>query len=471
MNRFVIILAIIVALALSCTEKSFVDGGNIRVRFSDDTVYFDTVFTSIGTVTRELRIINPYKAWLRIDRVYLASGSNSPFRLNIDGVPGQEAIDIELPPGDSIFIFVDANIDPNNAGNPIAVNDSIIVEIGQTIQEVNLLAWGQDIHLINSEVISGGTWSDDKPWVIYNSMLLDTGNVLTIEEGTRIFFHRGSTMYVAGTIDVNGTKENPVIFSSDRREAAYADIPGQWQGIYFIKPSNQNNIDYAIVENSVSGIHLGNLGTPGDPPELEISNSIIRHMSVSGISSLGGTISAWNCLVYHCGFHCLFLAAGGTYDFNHCTIADEWDYSLRLTPAVALSDYIEYNDVTYMGVLKASFGNSVISGNMASELGLFPFDKEVLDVSIDNCLLKIDIGSSQWDSYDLSNSLINIDPLFIKPGDYDYRPDTLSPLIDNGDKAIATVIPYDLRQFSRIDNAGPDIGAYERQIGEISDKW
>ena len=472
MNRLVFLFVVIIFIHCSCTEKKFVSGSGLYVRFSEDTVHFDTVFTTIGTVTREVRIINPYSGWLKIDHIYLGNGSQSSFRLNVDGIPGNESRNIELPPNDSIFIFVDAIIDPTNENSPVAVLDSIVVQIDNSTYDIHLVAWGQDIHLINAAQVHSETWQNDKPYVVYNSMLVDTGYQLTIEKGARILFHRGSAMYIAGRLIVEGTVEEPVIFASDRSEENYTDIPGQWTGLYFINSSTANKIDHAIIQNAVAAVHLGNLNSADSPPDLKISNSVIQHMSVTGISSLGGMISAYNCVVSHCGFYCLFLTAGGEYEFSHCTISNQWDYALRVSPAVVVSDYIEYDKVVYSGTLvSAEFHNSVIYGPLASEVGLFPLVKtDVLHCSFNSNLMKIDAGNTIWSNYNLTSCIIGADPGFINPADYDFRPDTLSPLLNVADLTFAGNFPFDIRNYSRFEDNGPDIGAYERQTGEISEK-
>jgi len=55
--------------------------------FSSDTVMFDTIFTSIGSATRNFRVINPYDTDLTIDLIKLAGGEDSKFRININGIP------------------------------------------------------------------------------------------------------------------------------------------------------------------------------------------------------------------------------------------------------------------------------------------------------------------------------------------------------------------------------------------------
>ncbi|MDT8401061.1 MAG: choice-of-anchor Q domain-containing protein [Bacteroidales bacterium] len=463
MNKLFLFFLTIVLCFSSCEKKRYFTGEMPGLQFSDDTIHFDTVFTSTGAVTRELRIKNPYRSWLLIDRIELAGGDDSPFRMNFDGIPGTVFTDIEIAPADSLFIFIDAFIDPNDSDNPVLISDSIEFETGNNILDVNLIAWGQDINLVISATVETATWTEGKPYVVYNSMLVDTGQVLTITEGARILFHRGSTMYVAGTLIVEGTVDKPVCFDSDRIEPMYSDIPGQWQGLYFLNGSTGNIIRNAGIRNAVSGLHAGNLESEDPAPGLQLHNLIISHMSVSGISSLGADIYAENTVISHCGAYCAFLAMGGKYTFIHCTMANQWDYSNRLSPALYISDFFDYNEERYTGELvKAGFYNSVITGNKDTEIYTDSHDEGNLDVEFVSCLIQ----STDLLDYPCDNCILNQDPRFVSWSDYDFRPDTLSPLINAGSYYYADMVQFDLRGFDRLDDDGPDLGAYERQTDE-----
>ncbi len=468
MNRFLFFGIILSAFLISCSEKHYVDNDNIKLIFSEDTIHFDTVFTTIGTITRELRVINPYSGWVKVDEIRLAGESSSYYRLNIDGAPAQGVRDVEIAPGDSIFIFIDVIIDPVNSDNPIAITDSIVFSLYNSQQDVDLVAWGQDINLINGEKVQTTTWVSDKPYVIYNSMMVDTNQTLTIKEGAQLLFHRGSTMYVAGNVLVEGSVESPVIFTSDRLEGLYNDIPGQWGGVYFINGSTGNIIENLIIQNAETGLHLGNPGSVDIAPDLEIGNSVIQHMTVSGLSSLGGTITASNCVITHCGYYCVFIAKGGTYDFTHCTINNLWDYGVRVSPAVLISDFFDYDEVRYTGELvRTGFYNSVIYGSMESEISVVSLTGNPLNCLFDRNILKLEITEG-WDGYNFENCIINSDPLYISGINYDFRPDTLSPMVDAGLVNYGTLYPNDIRGYSRVIDEAPDIGAYERQTGENS---
>src|SRR4030043_1531453 len=325
MIRKIIYLSIIVLFAgfISCERFDRITDPDAKLRFSSDTVFFDTIFTTLGSTTKQLRVYNHYDQPLKISSIELVGGQESVFRLNIDGISVNSATNIEIPPKDSIYIFVGVTLDPNNANSLLMIQDSIVFVTNANIQDVDLVAWGQDVHLINGEIINSETWINDKPYLVFNSMLIDTNEVLTVEEGVIIHFHRDSRLYVAGTIVVNGTKDNPVTFQGDRLEQLYKDIPGQWDGLWLVPGSTDNRINYDIIKNGIIGIESDTLASI-ITPTLEISNSVIINMSAVGILGLGTTIKASNCVVGNCGQFALAFLYGGSYEFYHCTIANYW---------------------------------------------------------------------------------------------------------------------------------------------------
>ena len=75
-----------IALSLftsSCKKDLLLSNGALE--FSVDTVLFDTVFTSIGSTTKNFKIYNRSNRPVVIYEVQLAGGSNSTYRFNLDG--------------------------------------------------------------------------------------------------------------------------------------------------------------------------------------------------------------------------------------------------------------------------------------------------------------------------------------------------------------------------------------------------
>ena len=465
MPRSSLILLFLIVVYWSCERQPFSD--NLNLLFSEDTIHFDTVFTTIGSATRELRVKNSENTKINIDRIYLSGGQGSQFRLNIDGEPVFEKRDVEVDAGDSLFIFVNVLVDPTNRDAPLAVTDSIIFVEGDKIQKVQLLAWGQDIFLINKKLILTETWNKSKPYVIYDNTTVDTLETLFIDEGTRIFFHRNSSLTIAGNLVVNGSVTLPVLFAGDRLEKMYEDIPGQWTGLLFLNTSKGNSINHAIIRNAVYGIQLGESGPGTDTPDMKLLSSSISHSTVSGLSALNGNIEAANCIFSHCGSYCIYLAAGGNYTFTHCTVFNQWEYGFRSSASLYITEK-PANPGGQTRQLDLNLNNSVVYGDINSELEIIPLTNSFSgNYFFDHCLLKLDtINAAFWDRDEFPGTLINENPRFIDESVWDLRPDTLSPLIDNGNPAYLTEYPVDYRGVLRSLDGKPDIGAFERIPGE-----
>jgi hypothetical protein len=227
--------------------------------------------------------------------VRLANGRQSFFRLNIDGVPTDEYKDLEISGHDSAYVFVEVNVDPQNQNNPMVITDSVVFLTNGNLSDVKLVAYGQDVNLLNDSVIGTQHWTNNKPYLVYNSVLLDSLKTLTIDAGVRVHFHSNSSLLIKGKLLVNGTKEEPVIFQGDRLENWFETKPGQWGaailndsvsyqlgGIHFLDGSTDNVIDYAIIKNGIKGIQVDN-HTNSSKPTLTLSNTIIQDMSLAGL--------------------------------------------------------------------------------------------------------------------------------------------------------------------------------------------
>ena len=144
-----LLLSILMILAvISCEKDKFITQHDAGIRFSMDTLYFDTVFTTLGTVTKSFTIHNPYNDNINISRLFLGKGQSSVYRINVDGTSGTEFSNIEIPPKDSLYVFVEATLDPNNSDGLLLQQDSVVTETNGKIQDIDLMAWGQDVHIL-----------------------------------------------------------------------------------------------------------------------------------------------------------------------------------------------------------------------------------------------------------------------------------------------------------------------------------
>ena len=72
---------------LSCERDPFTTNPNHKLEFSADTVRFDTVFSTISSITLELKVYNRHNKAIKISKLWLEGGSSSVFRFNADEYP------------------------------------------------------------------------------------------------------------------------------------------------------------------------------------------------------------------------------------------------------------------------------------------------------------------------------------------------------------------------------------------------
>jgi hypothetical protein len=470
--QIVLIVGIFVSL-FSCEDDGYSTSTDVMLRFSTDTITFDTVFTSVGSTTKRFTVANPYDEDILISSVQLAGGSTSNYRLNINGYEENELTDIEIPAKDSIYIFVEVTIDPNGQNTPMVVKDSIQFITNTNLQEVKLIAYGQDFELINSQKIGTTTWTADKPYLVYEYAYVDSLATLTINPGAKIYFHDGAGLYVKGNLIANGTYDQPITFLGDRLETSYADIPDQWNGIVLYSGSHDNVLNYTTIKNANIGLQVGTLEDDGYA-SLTLSNSCIENMAYAGLFAMKSKISGYNDVIANCGYYAAALLIGGEYEFYHTTIVNYWSYSsgVRTTSSLVISNVLYVDDdedtqMAYSGdLVKATFANSIIYGNYTSELSLGDNDDNTFNYLFDHCIIR-----AVADSFDVSNTDHFVDvmmgsdynPQFVDVYDeYNYQLDTLSPAKDAGSAVYGELYPLDLLNESRISDEAPDLGAYER---------
>ncbi len=451
---YLILLFTLIAIFNCTPEEETIDfeymGG---LEFSTDTVLFDTVFTSVGSTTKRLRAFNPSQKALKVSDISLGGGNTSSYRLLVNGTEPNNSEDLLILGKDSILILVDVLIDPQDEDSPYLVNDSIIFTTNGISQNVKLVAWGQDAIYLGNEILPCNTsWTNERPYVLYNSVLVDSLCLLSIEKGTRIFASKSANLYVKGTLIARGTVDDRILFRNERLDFSYENIPGQWGGIFFLEGSHGNIMNFTTIRNAEIGIRLG---SPDNDtiPDLILKNSIIENMSNSGILSFTSDLYVENTLVNNCVDFTCGNIAGGNYVYKHCTFGNYGFNFIRQSPSFYVTDNITLDDnSSIVNDIFLQIQNTIIDGNLEDEL-LFDLSGEAdVILAINNNIIKSTISE-----LDTLGNILNEDPKFIDPARYNYRLDTLSPAKDKG---APIGIEIDLDGSQRGDM--PDIGAYER---------
>ncbi|MEQ9443758.1 MAG: choice-of-anchor Q domain-containing protein [Cyclobacteriaceae bacterium] len=451
-RQWACLLAVLGSLWLAaCTpeEEITTDDASVQLLFSQDTIQFDTLFSTVGSTSQPLKVYNPHRNAVTISTIETGRGTESSYTAYVNGQPGQRFQNIRLLGGDSLYVLVEVLIDPQDQNLPFLVKDSLVFQVNGNLQDVKLEAWGQDAHFHPGWVITQDTaLKGERPFVILDSLWINPEVTVTVDSGARFFFENGAFALIQGSLQTSGTVNAPVIFRNIRTDGAYENALGQWDGLTFTASSRDNKLRHTIVRNAINGIII-NTPDADTIPDLTLANSIVENMAGYGIVAIGSDVEAYNTLVHSCILGLAYNVGRGYYRYRHCT----FDNSSLAYPreedwlSLAFSDTISDFDVS----AQAFYGeltNSIVWGNFTDELLLVQSQSET-DFQIKANLIK-----SSDDS--LEGNIYNEDPLFVDPVIARYALDSLSPAIDQG---INTGIKQDLMGESRGDL--PDLGAFE----------
>lgn len=482
--------------------------GNLE--FSKDTIYLDTVFTNIGSSTYNLKVYNRSNTDILIPTVRLGQGQASNYRLNVDGIPGKEFVNIELLAKDSMYIFIETTIDIQAlaaTSKQFLYTDVIEFDSGANFQKVDLVTLVKDavfiypnkesegiIETLTFDVDGDGiadetdiqgrflydtelTFTNEKPYVIYGYATVDEGKTLTIEAGARIHFHANSGLLITNnaTLNVDGNLsadqellENEVIFESDRMEPDFEDVPGQWGTIWLFNGSKDNTINYTTIKNATVGILIdGNQDAAND--KLTITNSQIYNSSNFGILARGTSIFGENVVINNAGQSAFAGTYGGKYNFTHCTISNYWTSGFRQFPALLLNNFVtdENNAVFTNDLVEANFNNCIIFGNDNPELILDEESGNAFNFKFTNCLIRFEDSNNSFTgpNYNFNDTALYENVIFNQ--EPDFRDAYINDLIigDNsaannkGNTNFANQVPFDIINVNR--TASPDLGAYQ----------
>lgn len=508
MRRILLLICVVfVSIGLSCDEdfdQTVLNTGQLS--FSKDTVYLDTVFTNISSSTRTLKVYNKSKNNITIPSIKLGRGEASFYRLNLDGLSGKSFQNMNILAKDSLFIFIEATIDFSKIINPI-YTDSIVFDSGENMQDVKLVTLVQDAHFLfpkrdaqgMKETIVLGTnengdniavegaylpndavWTNDKPYVIYGYVGVNSNKKLTIKKGTKIHFHKNSGLLVEkdATLKVEGELGKEVVFEGDRLEPFFSEIAGQWGTIWLRAGSKDHSINHAIIKNNTIGILMDSIGSLTQPT-LRIYNTQIYNTTSYGLLGRTANIEGKNLVIANNAQSSLACTLGGTYNFTHATIANYWNSSIRNFPAVLINNFVKFGNsnnsesVISRDLHAANFTNCIVEGNQSIEFFIEKVDGTNFQFHFKNNLLKFEDNNGRFKDNPLfdfdnagnyQNNIFNGVADFKTPANNELIIGQKSSAIGKANPEAAAEIPYDLLGVSRILNS--DIGAYQHIIFE-----
>lgn len=470
----------------SCYKEKFSTDSKDSLSFSLDTLTFDTVLTEISTVTRYFKVYNRYDLSLRIDQIKLTGLNAGFFRLNVDGFTGDIIQDVEIMPGDSIYVFAEALIDPDQ---PVSISPFILeAEASFTtngnVQEVKLIAWGQNanyipgpdqpnrISLLTCD-LGEETWDDPRPYVLYGTLLIDSCT-LVLPPGTRLYVHGGIAnnqlgiynegliyTFPKGKLSVQGTASEPVIIRDDRIEP---DHLGEWAGIRLGPESGPHTFSHMELSSAIAGI------TADSATTVIMDHSKLSYTGGPGFYARHAKATISNSLFYENGGQAVALTYGGDYELTYCTLASFGNDA----EALLMTDFYCSDPLCSEGAQLFQFtgriDNSILIGSSTDEVWMVDAgtpEMGLLDVMMHNNMVVVDDLLDE-DNYPGFFETICMDcfeykfsdTLFVDLFKDDYHLDTMSVAEMKGRPLPG--FTDDLEGHTR-DLLLPDLGCYEFQ--------
>lgn len=507
---FTLIIIIIILLS-SCRKDFSTELSNGKLSFSKDTVFFNRVFDNISSSTHRFTVKNNSSQDISIPSITLARGENSFYRINVDGIDGKSFEDITILAKDSIYVFLEATIDFDQIIDPeFMYRDQLLFDNGTKQQKVELEALvldvnlirpsrtainngfeyeqiilgqnsdGEDVGLRGTNLTENATWTNNKPYLVYNYIGVPSGKTLTIEKGCRVYFHNNSGIIVqsGGKLIINGSLsttddlENQVIIQGDRLEDDFAEVAGQWGTIWFMEGSENSEINNTTIKNATIGLLID---SDNSTQTLTLNNSQIYNTSSFGLFTRNAKVTLNNAVISNNGDSSISFALGGTYNLTHCTIANYWRNSSRQTPTLSINDSFETQSTLYVADLEANFTNCVIYGSQIKEFLLENKGENPLNFKFKNCLIKFnDVTNELADNplYDLTNTThfesnyFNENPVFLNTDSSEEAINLIigddSFAINKTDTSVLSnpIFQTDILGISRTDD-NSDIGAYQ----------
>jgi hypothetical protein len=458
-NRLLFIV-LISSLIWSCKKDNF-NADGLGFSLSEDTLKFDTVFTTAGSVTQFFLIKNQSRNTLRINNIQLMGGNTSSFRMNVDGLPGTRFSELEIEGNDSLYVFVSVNVNPNTDQLPFIIRDSIQINSNGTVRYQQLEAWGQNARYIRGQYITENTlWDKELPYVILGGVLVDTFATLEIEPGTRIYLNADAPMIIDGTLIAKGTKKDSIVFQGNRLDEPYRNFPGSWPGIIFRESSKNNLIEYAFIKNAYQGIIADQ--HKSSVPKITVNNTIIDNIFDIGVLGVNSRFVFNNCQITNCGNN-IALIYGGNYSFTHCTVSSvSNNYISHKTPVLTATNFIKQNNQILSAPLNADFTNCILWGSeglVENEIVLEKEGNGPVTIQFDHVLFR---AKTDPPNTLFTNVIRNENPLYdsidVSNNYFDFRLKKTSPAVDKGK---ITSLLFDLNSQPR--KGLPDLGCYENQ--------
>ncbi|MDD5183793.1 MAG: right-handed parallel beta-helix repeat-containing protein [Paludibacter sp.] len=459
----------------SCNDENFSTNPKYSLQFSTDTLAFDTVFTTLGSATLKILVYNRNNVALNISHIGIVGGKASAFRMNVDGSLNEDNQfeNIEIRANDSMYIFVELTVDPTNSNSPVFIEDSIVFVTNGVNQNIKLQAFGQDMEILRDKyILNDTTLTNTKPYLVYGYLAIDTAKTLTLEAGSRFYFHNNANLIVYGNLKAEGTADKPITMRGDRLDKIkfstpfpYNNVAGQWGGVFLLWNGGNHELQHVNMNSGYVGIYFSN-SDRAKLPNLEISNCRIHNFLLYGLVVQNGNVTVSNTEISNSSSYSVYLN-GGKHTFIQSTIANYFNNSSVQPVSRDKKPAVMIMDLNRIAPMETVFKNCIITGSSENEFSLATQFIDQYKGIFDHCYIRktdslniAQFTNIRWfEKNDTVFKSINYD--VEKNTYFDFTPDSISPVRGIADPSVASQFPLDLNGNNRMIGNKPDLGAYQ----------
>jgi len=429
-RRFFFFIAIIAGLLTACTDSdSFTVSTGARLSFSEDTIRFDTLFSTVPSATQTFWVHNESSDGIRIQTARLERNNQSGYRVNVDGTYlDPVGSDFEVRKGDSILVFVEVTTRENRSEDPQLVEDNLIFTLESGVeQRVNLRTYSWDAQKLTDLVIRQDTVIESRLPIIVSGqgIRVEQGATLTLRN-TEFYFHDGAGIEAHGNV----MAEN-CLFRGDRLDRMFSYLPydrvsGQWRGISLSSPDGYNLFSDCEIHNAVDAMVC-------DSTTLYLYNTVVHNSSGEGLSARHSTVVVDYCQFSNTFGDCLGLF-GCEASIQHSTLAQFYPFSANRGFALHFVNTELPMTLVCTNTLVTGYADDVVLGEVADTAVVF-------DYRFADCLLRTPkvegdsvrferiIWETPKDSVQGKQHFRTVDEDNLY---YDFALDSISPAFQNG---------------------------------------
>ena len=428
-RRFFFFIAIIAVLMTACTDNdSFTVSTGARLSFSEDTIRFDTLFSTVPSATQTFWVRNESSDGIRILTARLERNNESGYRVNVDGTYlDPVGSDFEVRKGDSILVFVEVTTRENRSEEPQLVEDNLIFTLESGVeQRLNLRTYSWDAQKLTDLVIRQDTVIESRvPIIVYGQGIrVEQGATLTLRN-TEFYFHDGAGIDALGNV-----MAEKCLFRGDRLDRMFSYLPydrvsGQWRGINLSSSDGYNLFTDCEIRNAVDAVVC-------DSTTLYLYNTVVHNSSGEGLSARHSTVVVDYCQFSNTFGDCLGLF-GCEASIQHSTLAQFYPFSANRGFALHFVNTELPMALVCTNTLVTGYADDVVLGEVADTTVVF-------DYRFADCLLRTPkvedeerferiIWETPKDSVQGKQHFRTVDEDNLY---YDFALDSISPAFQNG---------------------------------------